>query len=495
MRKNNFGALLAALLISVSFAACGGDKTEGSTTGESVSSSSVEEEVSVELTATEVANMTPHTVTLSLYLDKTDENFNDYGVTWYVEDDSIAIEHEGKGYVQLVKKEGNTTAATVDFSGAEKIVATRKKTSGNIYYRAALLNLEAGAEYFWRIGNDLKVYGGVETLRVPASGGAFTFSHFSDSQNTEGVAPDDYYHKALTAAKSIGGAEFMVHTGDIVQEAKEEALWKEMLDHPYLRELPVMPISGNHDYWASHGLKDGINETYRHYNIKVPYQITAEGMYYSYDYKNCHFIMLNVGDVDTSRWNKQMEWLEKDLAENDCKWTVLSLHEPAYSLGKYGFQTSADHYNVEQIRNSLLPVIEGKVDIVLQGHDHMLQYTYPLKSGAAVTTSGTEKEIDDGLGGKTACSQYSLGGGVAYLSSGTAGNQNRNTEVSASATAEFKGLFAYYMANDGAASAYHRAGVTFSNITVSEEEIVARFYGCLPDSDEATLLTAVSYRK
>ncbi len=454
----------------------------------------------IKLSAKDVEDMTPYSVTLTFLLDGTDDNPNDYGVTWYQLDDEVNQKNGGENFVQFIKKQEGQTAENVTFENATKVSAARKdelRGFGFIYFQADILNLERGASYFWRCGNGVGVYGEVGEINVPDKNeGGFTFTHVSDTQNDEGYSPKNYYHKALTLARRIDEPSFVVHSGDIVQGAGEDTLWRDMLSSKELLDLPVMPISGNHDAWGGYGGADSLNETYRHYNIKVPSQIPASGMYYSFDYQNCHFIMLNVEDIDVSnRWQQQMAWLKKDLAENTAKWTIVSIHEPLYSLGKYGFSREDNPgYRVERIREQLLPVIEGKVDLVLQGHDHMVQYTYPLKGGVVQNSTPTEVEKPDGLGGTTICKQFALNGGTTYLMSGAAGNQNRNFEVSSSATSEFKKLFAYYIAAD--AKAEEPATISsFSNITVSEEEITVRIYGYSSFGLQAKLITATSIRK
>ncbi len=515
--------LLSILMVAACTTGCGKDKTSSNSTESNAANSSASQEgngnstdsedssvggssengeqedtaikeIDVNLTEADKQNMTPYSVTLSLLLDKTDANVNDYGVTWYVTDDTVNRANEGADFVQFVKKESGVTAENVSFENVEKIAAKRKTASGTIYFQAEAHNLEEGAKYFWRCGNSVKVYGEVSTLCVPtANRSQFTFMHASDSQNNNGVSPENYYHKALKFANAMADLDFIVHTGDMVQEAKEDALWKEMLSSDVLRKVPVMPISGNHDYWASHSSNDGINETFRHTNIKLPYQVTQTGIYYSFDYQNCHFIMLNVGDIDVGRWSKQIDWLKKDLEANKQKWTVLSIHEPFYSLGNYGQQTTAGHYHVDKIRAELTPVIEGKVDLVLQGHDHMVQYTYPLKSGAIQNSTATNVEREDGLGGKTTTKQYSLSGGTMYLMSGAAGNQNRNSNVQGDASQ--KALYAYYINNDESASAYRSKCASFSNITVTATDITVYTYGYLPEDASARLITSVSIVK
>lgn len=59
----------------------------------------------------------------------------------------------------------------------------------------------------------------------------------------------------------------------------------------------------------------------------------------------------------------QALWLDKVLANNPNRWTVVTCHHPIFSSG--GDRDNANN------RNALKPVIDKyKVDLLLQGHDH-----------------------------------------------------------------------------------------------------------------------------
>ena len=67
-----------------------------------------------------------------------------------------------------------------------------------------------------------------------------------------------------------------------------------------------------------------------------------------------------------------------ELEDNTCIWTIVALHNPLYSVGKYGADNTRN-----QIAVSLQQQLGGLfaqygADIVLQGHDHCVLRTYPI---------------------------------------------------------------------------------------------------------------------
>ena len=97
----------------------------------------------------------------------------------------------------------------------------------------------------------------------------------------------------------------------------------------------------------------------------------VEDTIYSFDYGNAHFAVLNTGSDHSSADHKilmkeQMEWLKKDLAATDKKWKIVMSH-----IGIFPAKTERWH-----ARDIILPVLqECGVDLVLNGHDHMVART------------------------------------------------------------------------------------------------------------------------
>jgi tartrate-resistant acid phosphatase type 5 len=65
----------------------------------------------------------------------------------------------------------------------------------------------------------------------------------------------------------------------------------------------------------------------------------------------------------------QLEWLDRELDRSKARWKIVYAHHPIYSYGMHGDETS--------LRDSLLPLLRGRVQLYLAGHDHDLQHLAP----------------------------------------------------------------------------------------------------------------------
>jgi hypothetical protein len=95
-------------------------------------------------------------------------------------------------------------------------------------------------------------------------------------------------------------------------------------------------------------------------------------MYFSFDYGNAHFIVLNTEDTTDPT---QLSWLESDLQAADSDpsdpWIFVTFHKPPYASGGHGSDWEA--------RANFVPLFRDyEVDMVFNGHNHFYQRTYPL---------------------------------------------------------------------------------------------------------------------
>ena len=275
------------------------------------------------------------------------------------------------------------------------------------------IELHSDTDYVYRVcDKGADIYTPEITLKAGnASTDSFTFAHLSDSQN--GSAE---FGQVLSSVS--GNVDFVIHTGDVVENSKYEDEWTEMLDGNYesVAGIPIMAISGNHESTY----KNGSYETDKHFHNNIPAQSsTALGYYYSFVYGDVKFIMLNTNDLTAENTLKaeQYDWLISELQSNSCKWTIVSMHNPMYSVGKYG---------ADETRNAIALALRAQlggvfaeygVDLVLQGHDHAVSRTYAI-DGSGVATEETLENID-GV-------EYIVDpSGVIYLMNGPAGTQAR----------------------------------------------------------------------
>jgi 3',5'-cyclic AMP phosphodiesterase CpdA len=179
-----------------------------------------------------------------------------------------------------------------------------------------------------------------------------------------------------------------------------------------------MAISGNHE--TTYQLA-GSNETYKHFNNKIPYQTTKKGYFYSFTYGNAKFIMLNTNVLDgTKLKNDQYEYLVNELKNNDKTWTFVALHNPLYSAGSWGSNPEKNQISLSLQKQLRGIFAEYGVDVVLQGHDHVISRTHPIKADG--TTSSETWNLDNASG-----VSYSINpDGVIYVLNGPASNQYRS---------------------------------------------------------------------
>jgi 3D (Asp-Asp-Asp) domain-containing protein len=124
----------------------------------------------------------------------------------------------------------------------------------------------------------------------------------------------------------------------------------------------------------------------------------------SFDYRNTHFVIL---PEDSAM--PDPNWLDNDLgsarANAQIKWIVVVFHEPIYT-------SKSDHPPDENgIKDTVLPLIDKyHVDLVLQGHNHNYQRTFPMAADQV-----TERAPD---------SNYVSPKGTMYMVIGTGGQDN-----------------------------------------------------------------------
>ncbi|HMN31820.1 MAG TPA: metallophosphoesterase [Chitinophagaceae bacterium] len=160
-----------------------------------------------------------------------------------------------------------------------------------------------------------------------------------------------------------------------------------------IKSKTLWPVLGNHDYANNYSLR--INHQLAYLDIfSLPENAELGGVasnterYYSFNYGNIHFVMLdsygleNVGGnyyavYDTS-FSLQYLWLKNDLMNNTMPWTIVCYHHPPYCMGNHNSDMEQDLIN---LRTNLNPLLEKyNVDLVLCGHCHTYQRSNMLKN-------------------------------------------------------------------------------------------------------------------
>ncbi|MFA5031726.1 MAG: metallophosphoesterase [bacterium] len=173
--------------------------------------------------------------------------------------------------------------------------------------------------------------------------------------------------------------DFVITVGDMIEGDNKDNEWKEYKKIISPLSMPIYFTPGNHD------IRD--DTTCRIYENQIGKP------YYSFDYKNLHFIFL-----DNSRWEstvelpkEQIDWLTKDLQEHQkADYTFAFFHKPLWIETIFNGKTDTLHslfrnYGVDAVFNGHLhSYFSGKLDNIL--------YTIVGSSGGACAPGPTGLE-------------------------------------------------------------------------------------------------------
>jgi hypothetical protein len=142
-------------------------------------------------------------------------------------------------------------------------------------------------------------------------------------------------------------------------------------------------LTGNTALWPVYGNHDERREAYFRI-FDLPENGEAGGVsshtgnYYSIDYSNAHFVMLDSVESDRTPTGPMARWLKADLAQNSKPWVIAAFHHPPYSKGSHDSDDEDDSAGrMEEMRQYILPILEdGGVDVVLSGHSHSYERSY-----------------------------------------------------------------------------------------------------------------------
>ena len=168
--------------------------------------------------------------------------------------------------------------------------------------------------------------------------------------------------------------DFWITTGDNAYRSGSNEQFQAGFFEPYksiLRNTPVWPVYGNHDArrWAFFDLFT--------FPTKAESGGVASGTehYYSFDYANIHFVILDTEGSDLDVDGEMLSWLKKDLKETKQQWLIAFSHHPPYTKGSHNSDNKRDSSGrLFTVRENILPLLEeAGVDLVLSGHSHMYE--------------------------------------------------------------------------------------------------------------------------
>ena len=116
----------------------------------------------------------------------------------------------------------------------------------------------------------------------------------------------------------------------------------------------------------------------------------TERQYYSFDKNNIHFVALST-EISQREHSRQRSFVDNDLSkassDPNIDWIIVYFHKPFYAL-------PGSHDPEEELRKIYHPIFtKYNVDLVLQGHIHNYQRTYPIKYNNINNSSNPTESI------------------------------------------------------------------------------------------------------
>ena len=213
---------------------------------------------------------------------------------------------------------------------------------------------------------------------------SFKFLIFGDSQS--GAAKDTSYKVFSTtirnAYKANPTSKFFINMGDLIEIGGFYRHWNNWFDavKDVINKIPFMPVQGNHETFKDSSYRASGKPIYFTRQFKVPQQKVPDdfkGQLYSYDYGNVHFAVwdsqIQEENLSDAMIKEELDWLSNDLKSTNKKWKVVLFHKPPY-------YNTVPRSN-DKLKAMVQPIIDlYHVDIVFNGHDHGVSWTYPIKA-------------------------------------------------------------------------------------------------------------------
>jgi 3',5'-cyclic AMP phosphodiesterase CpdA len=206
-----------------------------------------------------------------------------------------------------------------------------------------------------------------------------------------GTASDGTVNDLINLVNA-GAIQAVVHSGDISYADGYEPHWDVYFNkiQPIASQIPYMVTPGNHEFWfnfTSYKHRFSMPGMFEPSDTKVPDTSSGSGdnMFYSWDVEYVHFLAADSESIiDTAYFSKeQVEWMHKDLSlvvREKTPWVIAHFHRPSYCSNDHAcLQEDGSHGGANYVQTMTEEVFyQHKVDLVMMGHVHSYQRTYPV---------------------------------------------------------------------------------------------------------------------
>lgn len=307
---------------------------------------------------TETSRQEDRTVASQILLSQTENPQSSQAVSWYSCRKETGLVHYG-----------------IKNTNCEARAERTKIREGEYYrYKAVLTGLRADTTYQYCVGNGQR-WSKVRSFTT-AGKGNFSFLFMGDIQYQVRERDYETWGTLLRrACREHPDINFGILSGDMVEKSADIQDWSAFFNQSQsvFSRIPLAAVPGNHETSI-------IPYTYLQM-LPQPENSPLPGEVYSFDYGDCHFLMLNsclfmeerIRDMGKKRWQEMIEqlrqWIRTDLSHSSAKWKIAVMHHPPYPI-------TEDDPIYSRIRKNWIPVLsEGGVACILCGHQHVYMRT------------------------------------------------------------------------------------------------------------------------
>ena len=312
----------------------------------------------------------------------------------------------------IVKWRTDTATESVVNYGRVLGSLTKNETSKALTteHEVTLSGLTPNTKYYFNIGNlkevlSESVSGDMYVITAPTAGTdqfvrAWIIGDPGTANAFQRQVRDAYYNYVDTTATNTGKTDMMLFLGDNAYNTGKDIEYQSAFFDVYddmFKTSVAWSCLGNHDGDSA----DSATQSGPYYDIfTFPTAGEAGGTpsgteaYYSFDYANIHFIILDSHHTSRAVGGSMYNWALTDIQNTKQDWVVTLFHHPAYSKGSH--DSDVDHRPIE-MRENFMPMLEANgVDLVLNGHSHSYERSYFINGHQGFANTFSLEEITKG---------------------------------------------------------------------------------------------------
>lgn len=292
-------------------------------------------------------------------------------------------------------------------------------------HKALAANLTPGTTYSYRVGNEggwseIGHFTTAQTQYDAREGYSFIYITDTQAQN-EGMF--DVSQKTVHTAQSmVSDAAFVLCNGDLVETSGssnsewEYEQWFSTMQDVWMN-YPLVVAQGNHDTSGNSNFAWHFN-TDCSFNVGSAVKTAMEGTVYSFVQGDALFMVINYEDYKKEGYFTALaDWMRTQVqANSNVKWRIATFHKNMFT-GSGSHQSDNDG---KLVREAMLPVFgELKIDMALQGHDHIYEVVGPVNNSTKTLVEGAVEHVETVVPGGVRENMTGKAGGVFNVNEGT----------------------------------------------------------------------------